>query len=69
MSARQGRAVRQVLRARFPERYQSLPLTEALRRLHHTARVYRDDTTLIDPHTGQTWTTLLPGPRAAPPAT
>jgi len=65
MSHRQGRVVREVLRAQFPERYQSLPLTDAIRRLHHTARVYLDDTTLIDPQTGQTFSTLLPGPRPA----
>jgi fatty acid desaturase len=70
MSTRHGRVVRRVLMDRFGERYQSLPLLEALRRLHHTARVYRDDTTLIDPHTGQTWSTLLPRPRPdAAPAT
>jgi fatty acid desaturase len=63
MSHRHGRVVREVLRARFAERYQSLPLREAIRRLHRTARVYLDDTTLIDPHSGQTWSTLLPGPR------
>ena len=67
MSHRHGRVVREVLRARFPERYQSLPLTEAIRRLHHTTRVYRDATTLIDPHTGQTWSTLLPRPRQQAP--
>jgi fatty acid desaturase len=65
MSTRQGRVVREVLRARFPERYQSLPLSTAIRRLHNTARVYRDNTTLIDPHTGQTWPTLTPRPRQA----
>jgi len=63
MSTRHGRLVRQALRARFPERYQSLPLPAAIRRLHRTARVYRDDTTLIDPNTGETWPTLMPGPR------
>jgi len=63
MSTRHGRLVRQALRARFPERYQSLPLPAAIRRLHRTARVYRDDTTLIDPNTGETWPTLTPGPR------
>jgi fatty acid desaturase len=66
MSHRQGRVVREVLRAQFPERYQSLPLAAALRRLHQTARVYLDDVTLIDPHTGETWTTLLPRPRPTP---
>lgn len=63
MSHRQGRVVREVLRTQFPERYQSLPLVEAIRRLHRTARVYLDDTTLIDPHTGETFSTLLPRPR------
>lgn len=71
ISTRHGRTVRALLLRRYPERYQSLPLFEALRRLHTSARVYRDDVTLIDPHTGQTWPTLVPGPRAAgqtPPA-
>lgn len=63
MSTRHGRVVRKALLARFPERYQSLPLHTALYRLHTTSRVYLDNTTLIDPHTGQTWSTLLPGPR------
>jgi fatty acid desaturase len=69
MSHRHGRVVREVLRARFPERYQSLPLGEAIGRLHRSARVYRDATTLIDPPTGRTWSTLLPGPRPPRPAT
>ncbi|HET9623677.1 MAG TPA: fatty acid desaturase [Kofleriaceae bacterium] len=69
ISTRHGRVVREVLRAKFPERYQSLPLGEAVRRLHHTARVYRDDVTLIDPHTGQTWPVLTPGPRTTSPGT
>jgi fatty acid desaturase len=69
MSTRHGRRVRDALRARFPERYQSLPLGEAIRRLHRTARVYLDNTTLTDPHTGQTWSTLLPGPRPETAAT
>jgi fatty acid desaturase len=68
LSTRQGRLVRAALRARFPERYQSMPLSTAIRRLHGTARVYRDDTTLIDPNTGETWPTLTPGPRPDPTA-
>jgi len=63
MSTRNGRLVREALRQRFPERYQSLPLPVAIRQLHRTARVYRDDVTLIDPNTGETWPTLMPGPR------
>jgi len=67
MSHRQGRQVRELLRAQFPERYQSMPLGEAIRRLHRTARVYLDHTTLTDPNTGETWPTLMPRPPA--PAT
>lgn len=69
MSTRYGRLVRSVLRARFPERYQSLPLGTAIRRLHESFRVYLDNTTLIDPKTGQTWPTLTPRPRPVPSAT
>jgi hypothetical protein len=68
MSHRHGRHVREVLRAQFPERYQSMPLSEAIRRLHRTARVYLDHTTLTDPNTGETWPTLMPRP-AVPAAT
>lgn len=66
MSTRYGRVIRRLLRERFPERYQSLPLHTAIRRLHHTSRVYLDDTTLTDPRSGQTWPTLTPRPRAIP---
>ncbi|HEY0193471.1 MAG TPA: fatty acid desaturase, partial [Kofleriaceae bacterium] len=65
ISTRQGRVVREVLRQRFPERYQSMPLFAALRQLYQTARVYQDEVTLIDPRSGQTWPTLQPGPRPA----
>jgi fatty acid desaturase len=54
MSARHGREVRDALRIHFHERYQSMRLTTAVRRLYRTGRVYLNDTTLIDPRTGQT---------------
>ena len=38
-----------------------MPLTAALRKLHRTARVYQDATTLCDPKTGTKFPTLLPG--------
>jgi fatty acid desaturase len=60
MSTRHGRVVREVLRTRYPGRYQSMPLTTALHQLHVTSRVYSDDVTLIDPRTGETWPTLTP---------
>ena len=58
MSSRHARAVRDLLQAHWPERYQSMPLVTALRRMHETARVYKDDTTLCDPRTGEEFPTL-----------
>lgn len=63
-STRHGRAIRDVVVARYPERYQTLPLGTAMRQLYNTARVYADDTTLIDPQSGNTFPTLVPRPRA-----
>jgi fatty acid desaturase len=60
MSTRHAPAVRAAILARWPERYQSMPLGAALLRLHRTARVYEDDVTLIDPRSGLAWPTLLP---------
>ena len=51
-------ALREVLRAQYPAQYQSMPLTTALHKLYTTARVYKDDVTLTDPNTGETWPTL-----------
>ena len=62
MSSRHARAVRELLRERWPERYKSMPLRAALRQLHRTARVYKDAVTLVDPRTGQEFPTLMPGP-------
>jgi len=67
-STRHGRQIRDAIRAKFPERYQSMPLVTAIQQLHRTARVYRDDVTLIDPHTGETWPTLVPRPRFPAPS-
>jgi fatty acid desaturase len=60
MSTRHARAVRELIRRYWPERYQSMPLWRALQRLHSTARVYKDETTLIDPISGEQWPALLP---------
>jgi len=61
MSSRYAHLVRTELRARWPERYQAMPLRRALGELHRTARVYKDATTLVDPRTGREFPTLLPG--------
>jgi hypothetical protein len=69
MSARHGRSVRKVLRARWPERYQSTSLPKALWALHRSARVYETSTTLVDPKTGRRWQTLAPfGDHASSPS-
>ncbi|MDB4957525.1 MAG: Fatty acid desaturase [Myxococcales bacterium] len=66
MSTRHAPAVRALIKAHWPERYQSMRLVDALRRLHCTARVYKNATTLVDPLTGAEFSTLLPGePTAA----
>jgi len=62
MSTRHAPSVRDLLVEKWPERYQSMPLAGALRRLHSTARVYKDDTTLYDPTTGAEFDTLRPRP-------
>jgi fatty acid desaturase len=60
MSSRHAPEVRALLRELWPERYQSMPLTQALLTLHRTARVYKDDQTVVNPRTGREWKTLLP---------
>jgi fatty acid desaturase len=65
MSSRHAWRVRELLRRQWPERYQSMSLLAALRRLHCTARVYKTSTTLFDPRTGAEFPTLLPRPVAA----
>jgi hypothetical protein len=67
MSARHAPRVRELLCARWPERYQSMPLGRALLALHRTARVYKDATTLVDPPRGREWPMLSPRPPRAPP--
>jgi len=60
MSSRHARRVRTLLRERWPERYQSMSLRSALKQLHRTARIYKDDITLVDPQTGSEFATLMP---------
>lgn len=67
MSSRYAPLVRAELQARWPERYQSLPLWRALGRLAATPRVYATATRLVDPCTGFQADTLAPGAAAAPP--
>jgi fatty acid desaturase len=63
MSSRHAPRVRDLIRERWPERYQSMPLGRALLRLHRTCRVYKNATTLVDPATGTEFPTLMPRPR------
>jgi fatty acid desaturase len=64
MSSRHAATVRALLRARWPGRYQSMPLGAALRELHRTARIYKDAVTLVDPQTGHEHATLMPSATA-----
>jgi len=54
MSNRHGRRVRDELLQVAPERYRSMPLSRALLTVCRGPRIYRDDTTLIDPRSGKT---------------
>jgi fatty acid desaturase len=58
MSTRHAPRVLALLEQKWPERYQSMPMREALLRLHRTARVYQDDVTLCDPRSGARFHTL-----------
>jgi fatty acid desaturase len=60
MSSRHASAVRALLVNRWPERYQSMSLLQALLRLHRTPRVYKDHYTLVDPRTSRQSPTLAP---------
>lgn len=60
MSSRHARTVRTLLRARWPGRYQAMPLHTALGELHRTSRIYKDAATLVDPRTGREFATLMP---------
>jgi fatty acid desaturase len=67
LSTRHAREMRTLIRAHWPERYQSMRLIDALLALHRTGRVYKDAVTLYDPRTGGEFPTLLPnGPSVVP---
>jgi fatty acid desaturase len=59
MSSRHAPLVRDLVKARWPERYQSMPLWQALLAVHVTPRVYEDERTLVDPTTGFRFRTLM----------
>jgi fatty acid desaturase len=61
MSSRHARDVQALVQQQWPERYQAMELHDALRALHHTGRVYKDATTLLDPLSGREFRTLMPG--------
>jgi hypothetical protein len=43
MSSRHAHVVRDRVRTRWPERYQSMPLARALGMLHRSGRIYHDE--------------------------
>lgn len=60
MSSARAPFVRALLMDRFPDRYRSLPFSEAIRRLWTTPRLYKTDTVLVDLRDGLERRTLLP---------
>jgi fatty acid desaturase len=67
MPAVHARKVRQLLIEKWPERYQSMPLLTAVRRLMQTPRVYSAPTVLFDPLGGYSTSTLVPKTQQAEP--
>lgn len=63
-SHKRGPEISRLLETWAPSRYQKMPLTSALALLFRTPRVYRDEVTLIEPSSGETWRTL--GTRSRP---
>ncbi len=61
MSSEYAPFVRDALREKFPERYQSMPVMKALGQLMRTPRVYETQTLLVDPRTGFRAETIKPG--------
>jgi fatty acid desaturase len=60
MSSRHAPLLRSLIRARWPERYQSMPLLQALLAIHRSGRVYKDPLTLTDVRGGKESSVLLP---------
>jgi fatty acid desaturase len=60
MSSRHAPLLRHMIRARWPERYQSMSLWHALAALHRTGRVYVEPTTLLDVRAGKRWRAITP---------
>lgn len=60
MSSRHAPLLRHLIRARWPERYQSMSLWRALAALHRTGRVYVEPTTLLDVRAGKRWSAITP---------
>jgi fatty acid desaturase len=58
MSSRKAVEVRDLIRARWPDRYQSMSIGRALLTIARTGRVYKDERTLFDPRTGHEWPAL-----------
>ena len=66
MSSRHAPLLRRLILARWPERYQSMPLLRALVQIIRTARVYKQPSLLVDPKNGREWPALAPRPLILP---
>jgi fatty acid desaturase len=66
MSSRHAPRLRQLILARWPERYQSMPLGRALIQMIRTARVYKQSSLLVDPKNGREWPALAPRSSSLP---
>lgn len=58
MSGAYTKKTHEVIKKLFPETYQYMPKTRALKLLYKTARIYKNTSTLINPKTLETYKTL-----------
>lgn len=58
MSPKFIKPVHELLKKKYPDRYQYMPKWQAIKALYKTARIYKDTKTLMHPYTKETYPTL-----------
>ena len=58
MSPKRIKPVHKMLKEKYPESYKYMPKWQAIKALYKTARIYKNPTTLMNPHTKETYPTI-----------
>lgn len=59
MPMKHAKIVSEKLKELFPTRYQIMPKWQAVKMLYNTPRIYKDRETLVNPHTGEEFKTIV----------